>query len=149
MRLFKLIAITFAAALLLAAQDELPEGKGKDVVVRVCTSCHGVSAIAEIRTSKKGWTDTVNEMAGRGADGTDEDFAVIIDYLSTHFGKQINVNKATAQELQSGLSLTADESAAIIKYREEKGDFKTLRDLLQVPGVSAQKLQDQSANIVF
>jgi DNA uptake protein ComE-like DNA-binding protein len=37
----------------------------------------------------------------------------------------------------------------LVKYRQEKGNFKNLDDLLKAPGVDAKKIQEQSGNIVF
>ncbi len=45
--------------------------------------------------------------------------------------------------------MTPQEAAALVKYRQENGNFKNLDDLLKVPGVDANKIQEQSSNIVF
>ncbi len=53
----------------------------------------------------------------------------------------MNVNKATAQELESSLGLAKPDAEAIVKYREQKGSFKTWQDVAAVPGVSAAKIE--------
>ena len=42
-------------------------------------------------------------------------------------------------ELESGLSLTRTESAALVQYRTEKGNFKSVGDLKNVPGLDFEK----------
>jgi competence protein ComEA len=88
-------------------------------------------------------------MQERGAEVTDEQAGLIVDYLAAHFGKLVYINTAPAEALQDVLSLTPQEAALLIKYRQENGNFKNLDDLLKVPGMDANKIQQQSSNIVF
>jgi competence protein ComEA len=131
------------------AQENLPEGKGRDEFVNMCNTCHGLESVTGMREGKKGWERIVDEMLGRGAVGTDEQVNLVIDYLAAHFGKPVNVNKAASKELQEAFAISAQEADAIVKYRQDNGDFKTLADLLKVPGVNAQKIEPLRANIVF
>jgi hypothetical protein len=39
------------------------------------------------RETEDGWTRIVNDMRSKGADGTEEDFAKVIAYLTAHMGK--------------------------------------------------------------
>ena len=77
-------------------------------------------------------------MVGLGAEGSDADFEVMLTYLVKNFGPEaprpVNVNKASAVELESGLSLTRTESAALVRYRTEKDAFKAMDDLKNVRG---------------
>ena len=70
-----------------AARQELPDGPGKDVVVRVCSGCHDLMFTVSTRETEEGWSRIVNDMRSKGADGTDEDFAKVIAYLTAHMGK--------------------------------------------------------------
>ncbi len=67
-------------------QTELPEANGKDLVQRVCNSCHSVDLIASHRQNRDEWTGTVQRMAQHGASATDEQFNQIVDYLTNNFG---------------------------------------------------------------
>ena len=101
MKLFMKLAgaLIVLDALALLAQSELPDGKGKDVVLRVCAAeCHGVEPIAAERRSKQGWSNIVDAMISRGAKATDEEIDAIIDYLAAHFGRQSP--KAAASEIR-------------------------------------------------
>jgi hypothetical protein len=69
------------------ARQELPDGPGKDEVVRICSGCHDLMFTVSTRETEAGWTRIVNDMRSKGADGTDEDFAKVIAYLTAHMGK--------------------------------------------------------------
>jgi competence protein ComEA len=88
-------------------------------------------------------------MKGRGADASDDDFKTIVDYLAKYQGPEVNMNKATAQDLQSNLDLTAAEAAAIVKYRTDNGTFKTFADVQKVSGVDAKKLEPLKGRLTF
>ena len=78
----------FAATVPVRATDPFPEGPGKAVFIKVCTQCHAIEPIATLRHNKDEWKDLVLDMKGMGADATDEECNVIIDYLAKNFGKE-------------------------------------------------------------
>jgi competence protein ComEA len=88
-------------------------------------------------------------MAGFGAVGTDDEFTAILDYLVKNFPSPVNVNKATAEQLESGLGLSTAEAEAVIQYREKNGDFKSIDDLKKVPDLDAGKLDAKKARLAF
>ncbi|OFW40227.1 MAG: hypothetical protein A3J28_01185 [Acidobacteria bacterium RIFCSPLOWO2_12_FULL_60_22] len=135
-----------------AQQEQFPEGPGKEIFLRVCTQCHEIDSVASLRHTKDGWRDLVYTMQGNGANATDDECNAIVDYLARNFGKEeprVNVNKAGAAELETGLSLTAEEAKAIVAYRVQKGEFKEWNDLLKVAGVDAKKLEAAKTRIEF
>ncbi len=77
-----MLLLTASAAL--SAQD-LPDGPGKDVVKRMCSSCHGLEVVTGTRKTKERWQNTVDVMVSRGATGTDEEIDLVINYLADHF----------------------------------------------------------------
>jgi competence protein ComEA len=91
-------------------------------------------------------------MAGFGAVATDDEFSDILDYLVKNFpagSGAINVNKATATQLETGLGLSTAEAEAVIQYRKTNGDFKSIDDLKKVPDVDAKKLDAKKARLTF
>ena len=132
---------------------QLPDGPGKDALVRVCSTCHEANRAAAFRLTREGWESTVADMKWRGAKGTDEDFAAIIEYLATNFlgeaAPKLNVNRATSIELESVLSLLRKEAAAVIAYRDKTGGFKSIEDLEKVPGVDVKKIEAARERISF
>ena len=65
----------------------LPDGDGKQVVARMCTSCHGTAVFSGLRMSREGWDAEVAAMVEKGAVGTREEAATVVAYLVKHFGK--------------------------------------------------------------
>lgn len=145
----KYVIVMIAAFSLLPAQgQDLPEGPGKAVVEKLCSDCHGIDAILGLRRTKTGWESTIDDMASRGAKGTDEEFDTVIAYLSRYFGK-VNVNKAGAKEIQQIADLAPAEAESIVRYRAQNGDFKDMGDLHKVPDIDAKKLDERKDRITF
>ena len=91
------LLVPFFAGFLLQAQD-LPEGKGKDVVEASCGACHGMDLIVSQKNTKEGWTSVVEDMGNRGADIDGDKKNVIIDYLVKNFGKESGDSKISANK---------------------------------------------------
>ena len=83
-RTFFFLVFFFPAA---HAQSALPDGQGRAVVERMCTTCHGLNVITGQRMTRERWADQISDMVARGAVGSDEDVRQVIDYLSKNFGK--------------------------------------------------------------
>lgn len=110
---------------------DLPDGPGKAEVLKICQDCHDLDTVTVENRTRDGWKKTVAKMGDRGAEATDQEFEVIIAYLTKNFGR-INVNTATAEEIVSGIDFTPKEAAAIVQYREKNGPYKNWKDLGQV-----------------
>ena len=136
-----------------AQEVQLPEGPGHDETNKLCKQCHEVARSISLRQDRDGWTTTMNKMVAFGMKSTDKEYAAVLDYLVKHFPAEdvprLNVNKATAIELEAGLSLRRSQAAALIAYREKNGDFKSLDDLKKVPGLDAAKLDAKKDRLVF
>ncbi|UOE95629.1 helix-hairpin-helix domain-containing protein [Alkalihalobacillus sp. LMS39] len=61
----------------------------------------------------------------------------------------ININNATAEELQTLSGIGPSKAAAIITYREEHGPFQTPEDLLKVSGIGPKSLEKLREQIEF
>lgn len=148
MKLFALCVCPLFLISVARAQDDIPNGPGKDTVVKVCTACHDLGAVQTMSGDKDTWQSISDDMKSRGADGTDEDFKTVVAYLSKYFGPSVNVNTADAKALQ-GLDITDAEAAAIVKYRTDKGNFKAFADLSSVPGLDVKKIEPLKKRIKF
>jgi cytochrome c5 len=71
-----------------AKAPALPDGPGKAEVQKVCSGCHAAEIVMSKHETKEGWEQIVNDMVQKGANGTDDEFNQIIDYLAAHFSKQ-------------------------------------------------------------
>jgi competence ComEA-like helix-hairpin-helix protein len=125
----------------------LPDAPGKEQVQKICAPCHEIETVIGSRRTKIGWQQSVEDMVGRGAEGSGEDMAAVVAYLTRYFGK-VNVNTATVQELEKTLELSGKEAQAIAAYRE-RNSIKDFEELKKIPGVSAEKLQAKRSLIAF
>ncbi len=133
---------------------DLPDGKGKELILRACTGCHKPEEIAVYRFTKDEYQTIVYRMADRGAQASKAELDIIADYLFANFPKvedatKINVNKATAEQIAKGLALTNEEAEAVVKYRERHGDFHAWGDLLIIYGVDGRKIAAAKDKISF
>lgn len=131
---------------------ELPAGAGRDTLIRVCGQCHSPQKVAANGQNQQGWENTITKMAGYGATGSDADFSAILDYLVKNFPQSsaiINVNKATANQLESGLGLSPSEAGAIVEYREKNGDLTSFDDFSKIPDLDMKKLDAEKSRIAF
>ena len=143
---FSLVLLSFTVA----ADSELPDGKGKDIVENTCTDCHSLERIKAQRRDEDGWTAIMREMIETGASINPDDMTVIVEYLTKNFGpdKKLNINKAAASEIAAVLQLTSAEADMIVGYRTRNGNFKNLSELEKVGGL-ADKIEAKKALIEF
>ena len=80
------IACTMMAASTYA--QDLPPGKGRDTLNRVCTTCHDLNSIPGLRYTRADWKKVVDSMKEMGAEGTAAELGEIVDYLTVNFGPQ-------------------------------------------------------------
>jgi len=150
MRVKALLALAFLAR---GAWAQLPDGPGKAETERLCSQCHELARSISLRQDRAGWETTVDKMVSLGAKATDKETGAVIDYLTAHFAAEevprINVNKARAIDLESGLTLRRSEAAAIIEYRTKNGPFKSIDDLKKVPGIDAAKIEAKKDRLIF
>ena len=123
-RFLPTIGVTLLALASAYADTPLPDGEGKQLTMRVCNNCHGIKVVAGLKLTKKQWAVVVDKMALEGATATDAEFDTIIDYLAKNLGKaapdspaKLNLNQATADELEKVLTLPRPEAEAVVRYR--------------------------------
>jgi competence protein ComEA len=122
--------------------------------VKLCGTCHAAEIVMSRRESREGWSGVVEDMIQRGLKGTDEDFGEAVDYLVANFPKnaplpKVNVNKADVAGLVAALGIQGGQAAAIVKYRQEKGTYKSVEDLLKVPGINASVIEAKKNRLEF
>ncbi|HMF77911.1 MAG TPA: helix-hairpin-helix domain-containing protein [Bryobacteraceae bacterium] len=145
-----LFCLVAAAPSLLAQKAQLPDGPGKETTQRICGACHGAEIVIGRKLDKDGWTQVVVSMVQRGAQGTDDEFGEIVDYLTANFSpdSKTNINTATSKDFQTVLGIPEKLGDAIVQYRKEKGSFKSVDDLKNVPGIDASKVDAGKSKLV-
>ncbi len=150
-KILGMVIILFALAV--SGRAQLPEGPGRDVTERTCKNCHEISKAVTLRQDRNGWTNTIVKMLGLGLKASDDDLEVVLDYLTDNFPAEelppVNINKARAIQLESRLSLKRSEASAILRYRKENGDFRSIDEILKVPGIDTAKIEAKREVLVF
>jgi competence protein ComEA len=146
-----LLSVAFLGPSLAYAQ--LPPGPGRDLTIQICGKCHSPERATALHQDARQWQLTVSKMIGLGAQGTDDQFETIIQYLAKNFGgggrPPVNINDATAVELEWALDLTRPESRVVVQYRTEHGPFKTIDDLRNIQGLDFKQVEARKAHVTF
>lgn len=102
--------------------------------------------------SENGWPGEIQKMIGLGAQGTNEEFRQVLDYLVANASTPVsllNANSASEAELELALQVSRKEAIAIVEYRNKNGKFKSAEDLKKVPGVDPKKIEANKSRVSF
>ena len=146
-----MVAALMAVAAAAQTEVKLPEGEGKKLVQDVCSKCHELDAVVQLHNTKQAWNKVVDEMVGRGAEATDQELELIVDYLAKNFGKEakVKVNQAAAKDIAAALGITPEAAADIVAERTKNGPFKTWQDLSRVKSLDLKGLEAKKDRIEF
>lgn len=134
-----------------AAAQSLPDNPGRELFETICSECHSPANVIGKQKTRAEWQAKVTEMLQEDQDVTQAERDTIVNYLAASFPKpgRINVNKAAAKELETALEFTSKDAEAIVRYRQDKGAFKTVADLKKVPGVDTAKIEANKERLDF
>ena len=85
--LFMTIMLAFAA-FAFGQEVALPEGEGKAIVEAKCITCHDASLITMNHLDNDAWKAMIDVMVASGAEVTDAEMPVLLEYLVKNFGPQ-------------------------------------------------------------
>jgi len=109
------VVLTIAASPFLGRAQNLPEGPGKNAVMKVCTECHGINRFSGKKMTLDDWQDTVDRMVSNGAAPTPAEQQEIILYLNEHFGGTPDLTPAKTQPSQLSSAEARDLSGTFMK----------------------------------
>jgi cytochrome c5 len=132
----------------------MPEGPGKQIILRECTACHLPDHFTKFQHTPEEWQAIVVRMGTRVRSATREELDQVQKYFATNYPKvdvagKINVNKAAAKDIETGLGLTAAEAAAVVQYRQQHGTFREWGELLAIYGVDGLKIEAAKDRMSF
>jgi competence protein ComEA len=87
-----------------------PAGPGRATTLRLCSTCHSPNNVLAMGRDKQGWEEIITKMVGFGAQGTEEEFTEILDYLTKNFPPKPTPKPSMSRV---GLSLTPREAQEI------------------------------------
>lgn len=131
----------------------LPEGPGRVETQKLCTQCHDLDKAIAPRQDRAGWAGTVEKMVAFGMTASETEVKQVVEFLAKNYPADdvppIRVNQAAAIDFESGLGLRRSQAAAIIRYREANGPFKSIDDLKKVPGIDLAKVDARKDRLIF
>lgn len=132
-----------------AQTAQFPENPGREIFEIICSTCHQPTVVLDKRWTKAAWQAKVTEMLQEEIDVTETERTQIVGYLAKSFPDRVNVNTATAAELERIAQIPGDSASAIVAHRAAKGTFKTIEDVKQVSGVDAARVEDKKDRLEF
>lgn len=116
--------------------------------VKLCTGCHAMQIVMDTPRDYDAWHDTVQKMIDRGAQGSPEEFGLVMDFLFQNM-TTVDVNHADAEALMTVLHAPQAAVDAIMARRASR-PFKDLADLEStVPGLDKTVLDAKKRMIFF
>ena len=101
--------------------------------------------------TRQEWELKIAEMLQEEPDVTRDERAAILDYVSSNFkpGGRIYINKIVAKDMVTLLGISSSEAEAIVKYRMSNGEFKSLDEMKNIPGLDVTKLDAKKSQLQF
>jgi competence ComEA-like helix-hairpin-helix protein len=128
--------------------SSLPDSPHTALFVRLCVDCHDAERTSSRRRTRVEWAETIRQMVEDGADGTEEELALILDYLLINFGA-VSVNTAKSEDFVKVLAMSSTEAEAVVAYRTAHGPFADIEALAKVPGIDPAKLEARKRSLRF
>jgi mono/diheme cytochrome c family protein len=129
------LSLVLAAPLHAQPAPNLPAGEGRDLVASVCTGCHALNTIVQIRDGSAGWRQFVNYMIMKGAQVSQRDSDTIVQYLTTNFGPDsppaagapppivASLPAGAGKELVEARCVTCHDLLRVVAARRPKSDW--------------------------
>ena len=65
---------------------------------KVCGACHSIETVTSQRRTRAQWQESITSMIQRGAKATEEEFALILDYLASQYGPDSPAGRGGAMQ---------------------------------------------------
>jgi competence ComEA-like helix-hairpin-helix protein len=126
----------------------LPDTPQTALFVRVCGDCHDVQRTTSRRRVRAEWLDTIRQMIEDGAEASDEEYDVILEFLVSNFGA-VAINSAKADDLVKVLGISRKDADAIVAFRTVSGNFANIDAIKNVPDIDFAKIEQNKASLRF
>ena len=119
--------------------DPLPDGPQKATVLKLCGTCHSASIVAGNGLTHEQWGEVIASMIGRGAKGTEAEFAQTTDYLAKNFPPNPTAVAAPARRGGGGgFSMGADDKQIVDATAAARGKTIYVTDCVTCHGPLAR-----------
>ena len=80
--------VPFLVDFLVKNHGPLPDGAGKTILLNTCTLCHDLGRVRRQGGTREDWDDTLSAMLNEGAMLSEQDYPVLLSYLTRNFRPQ-------------------------------------------------------------
>jgi competence protein ComEA len=101
------------------------------------TALQAVNLAQTIHDGERLYFPSQSELATTGATA----FPAVVDAADSATGDRIDLNQATAPELEMLPGIGPSLAQKIVDFREQQGPFGSVEDLMDVPGIGPAKLE--------
>jgi mono/diheme cytochrome c family protein len=126
-----------------AAQTPEDLARSREVFQKLCGTCHPVERATAMRHTRSEWQDEIAKMIANGAKGTDEEFAITLDFLATQFGRA--PGRPAGGSLLDGMGPT--DKHVVDAVAAERGRATWTAECIQCHGTQARGT-DNGANLI-
>jgi competence protein ComEA len=125
-----------------------PTVTAQAAAVKICSGCHTMQVAMDTPKDYDAWHETVQEMINRGAQGTQEDFDLVMQFLFENM-TTVDVNHDDQEALATVLHTSTETANTIIAHRAMR-PFKDLNELENtIPGLDRALLESKRKMIFF
>src|SRR4051812_45344218 len=136
--LLPLFAAAFLSSPVSVHAQAFPDGPGKDILERECSTCHAPDMVRTFGRSAEEWHDVVITMVDQGAKLSDEQVPVLVDYLTKNWPLKSASAPAPAATATAGTSVAPAQAASAAAPAASSGDmpadYKAVLDALGKTG---------------
>src|ERR671918_2479335 len=83
--LFPLVIAAFLASAAPVAAQAFPDGPGKEILEKKCSTCHAPEQVTTFGRSAEEWHEVVVNMIDLGAEVNEEEAKVLVEYLAKNW----------------------------------------------------------------
>jgi mono/diheme cytochrome c family protein len=133
------ICLLWAAALAAAQTPDLAHQR--EVFNKLCGTCHTPESAVTTRRTRTEWQEEIARMIANGAKGTEDEFAVTLDYLASQFGKP------AGPQVQTHAGMGPDDKHVVDPVAAERGRAVWVGECIQCHGTQARGT-DNAPNLI-
>lgn len=82
-----LVVAAFFCSASPAIAQQFPDGPGKEILERECSSCHAPDMVTSYRRTVEEWKENILSMNDLGGATSAENVAILAEYLAKHWGR--------------------------------------------------------------
>src|SRR5215213_3242801 len=113
-----------------------PDGPGKEILEKQCSTCHAPDMVRTFGRSADEWHEVVIAMVDQGAKLSDDEIPVLVEYLAKNWpvkgaaGAPASITAAAPAPAPPAAPVGTSAAAAPPSSTEMPGEYKTVLDTL-------------------